>query len=106
MRIISVPSPGSLALATFSRWERVFHKVSWNRTGWPAGVLASSPSRITTLPRMMVPTGQPVTVMPSNGDQPHFEASQSVVISRAAFRSTRVKSASKPRAMRPLPAMP
>ena len=38
---------------------------SMNRIGRPEAGVTSSPSHITMLPRMMVPTGQPVTVTPS-----------------------------------------
>ncbi len=40
---------------------------------------------MTMRPRITVATGQPVTVTPSKGDQAHWEASQSAVISRLAF---------------------
>ena len=49
---------------------------------------------MTTWPRTMVPIGQPVTVMPSNGVQPQRLAIQPWVIVRRAFRSTMVRSAS------------
>ena len=60
---------------------------------------------MTICPRMIVASAQPVVSMPSNGVQPHFDAIQLFSIFFFAFRSTIVKSASKPRAMRPLPAM-
>ena len=65
-----------------------------NRTGWPVGVPRTSSSRMTTVPRTIVPFGQPRTVLPANGVQPHLLAIQSSVISRCSPISTRAKSAS------------
>ena len=58
--------------------------------GRPCALSASSPSRITTRPRITVIIGQPVISRPSKGDQPQREASQSSSMVRLAARSTSV----------------
>ena len=66
-----------------NRGERIkpySYNVSWNLTGLPIGSAAISPSRITTLPRIIVPIGQPIISIPSKGDHPHFETNQSALI--------------------------
>ena len=68
--------------------------------------LTISSSRMTTWPRTMVATGQPVMSIPSKGVQPERVAMSACFRVRLAFRSTRVRSPSQPLAMRPLPAMP
>ena len=69
-------------------------RVSWKRTGSPAWRATTSPSRMTTLPRMTVATGQPWASKPSKGVQPERVAMASWAMVRRAFRSTMVRSAS------------
>ena len=54
----------------------------------------TSPSHMAARPRTIVPTGQPLTLRPANGVQPLLLPIQSSSITRAAFRSTMVRSAS------------
>src|SRR6202022_2827530 len=79
--------------------------VSRNRTGSPVDGAITSPCHITRRPRTKVPTGQPVTRTPSYGVQPAREATQLLVMVSLRLRSTIVKSASYPAAIRPLQAM-
>src|SRR5712691_10173228 len=65
-----------------------------------------SPCHITLRPRTKVPTGQPVTLSPSNGVKPQREPIHLFVIVSWRLRSTTVRSASKPSAILPLAAMP
>jgi hypothetical protein len=47
------------------RYRQDCYKAWWNRTGWPCAGVTSSPSHMTRWPRIMVPTGQPCTSIPS-----------------------------------------
>src|SRR3954453_21411431 len=68
--------------------------VSRNSTDSPRPRVVSSPSHITRDPRTMVPTGQPVTRVPSYGVHPAREAIHAFVMVVCRFRSTTVRSAS------------
>ena len=56
-----------------------------------------------TMAWTIVPTGQPVMLMPVKGDHPQRLATQSSVMVSVRFKSTKVKSASLPTLTSPLP---
>src|SRR3954451_8814816 len=74
-------------------WAYRFN-VARNSTASPRAGVVSSPSHITREPRTIVPTGQPVTGMPSYGVQPAREAIHAFVMVVCRLRSTTVRSAS------------